>query len=291
MGHKVRPDGQRVNIGLGPRAVRRLARRELGSRVVRELRIPFPPLRRGNKVAMGLIGLIWFVLAAMIEWVAAGPSVFGVLVGSDGILRGEVWRLLTAFLVHHPAGLGSAFHPLGTALGLYFLGTALEEQWGTKRYLLVLLFAGVFASTLQVLLGFVIPWVHAPLFYGGLGVVDAVAVAWALSFRDRQVNLFFAFPVTPRSMIFFIICMNILFGVVLGARHEGLVTPFAGMLAGWMGADGSPVRKIYLQWRFKRLQGQSEALRGVKAQRVPHLRVVKGGASGPESKPKKEMLN
>jgi hypothetical protein len=76
---------------------------------------------------------------------------------------------------------------------------------------------------------------------------------------------------------------------VLGARQEGLVTPFAGMLAGWMGADGSPVRRVYLQWRFKRLQAQSEALRGVRTQRVPHLRVVKGG--GGEGKPNKEMLN
>ncbi|NUO51349.1 MAG: rhomboid family intramembrane serine protease [Polyangiaceae bacterium] len=258
---------------------------------MRELRIPFPPLRRGNKAALLLIGAIWIVLASMVEYVDAAPSIFGALVGTDSILRGEVWRLVTSFVVHNPAGLGSAFHPIGTAAGLYFLGTSLEEQWGTKRYLLFLLFAGVFAATLQVLLGAVIPWVHAPIFYGGIGVVDAVAVAWALSFRDRQVNLFFAFPVTARSMIFFILCINILFGVVLGARYEGLVTPFAGMLAGWMGADGSPVRKLYLQWRFKRLQSQSEALRGVKAQRVPHLRVVKGGASGPESKPKKEMLN
>jgi membrane associated rhomboid family serine protease len=238
---------------------------------------------------MGLLAGLWVALAAVGYWAADGLDLFALLAGSDAVFSGQVWRLVTSFLIHQPIGAGSAWHLLGSLLGLYFLGTSVEEQWGAKRYLLFLLFAGVFASTCQLLLGAVVPYVHTPLFYGAIGVVDAVAVAWALSFRDRQVNLFFAVPVSARGMIFFILCMNILFGVVLGARQEGLVTPFAGMLAGWMGADGSPVRKLYLQWRFQRLKSQSEALRGVKAQRVPHLRVVKGGLT--ESKPDKEMLN
>ncbi len=254
---------------------------------MRELRIPLPRLGRGTKVALILTAAVWVVVASAGYWMDDGLTLFGWLAGTDAILRGQVWRLATAWLVHDPV---SAWHVVTTGIGLYFLGTSLDESWGTKRYLLFLLGSGVFASMCQVLLGAVVPYVHAPVFYGGVGVVDAVAIAWALSFRDRQVNLFFAMPMSPRGLVLFIFAMNVVFGVILGARHEGLVTPFAGMLAGWMGADGSPVRKVYLQWRFRSLQKQSESLRGVRAQRVPHLRVVKGGA-GREAKPDKEMLN
>ena len=254
---------------------------------MRELRIPLPRLGRGTKVALVLTAGLWLVVAASGYWMDDGLALFGWLVGSDAILQGQVWRLATSWLVHDPV---SAWHVVTTALGLYFLGTGLDERWGTKRYLLFLFAAGTFASLCQVLLGAAVPYVHAPAFYGGIGLVDAVAIAWALSFRDRQVSLFFAMPMSPRGLILFIFAMNVVFGVILGARHEGLVTPFAGMLAGWMGADGSPVRKLYLQWRFRSLQKQSESLRSVRAQRVPHLRVVKGGG-GRDVKPDKEMLN
>jgi membrane associated rhomboid family serine protease len=260
---------------------------------VRELRIPFPPLRRGNKVAMAVLAIAWIAVASVGYWADDGLDLFAWLAGSDAILKGEAWRLLTSFIVHQPVGSGSLWHLFTSLLGLYFLGTSLEERWNTKRYLLFLVASGLFASACQVLLGALIPYVHAPMYYGAVGVVDAVAIAWALSFRDGKVQLFFAVPINPKGLILFILGINILFGVVLGARHEGLVTPFAGMLAGWMGADGSPLRRVYLQWRFKSLQSQSEALRGVRAQRVPKLRVVKGGRAGEgeEGKPKKEMLN
>jgi cobalt-zinc-cadmium resistance protein CzcA len=57
-------------------------------------------------------------------------------------------------------------------------------------------------------------------------------------------------------------------------------------------ADGSPLRRFYLQWKFRRLQSQSESLRGIRAaivrEKKPNpagLRVIKGGKSD------KDLLN
>lgn len=242
-----------------------------------QLTFGLPKPGRVLTVAMILVGALWVLFAVGLNWAGASPTTFELLVGSDAVWRGQIWRLLTNFLVHQPAGPGASSHLLTTLMGLYFLGSSLEERWGGRRFALFLVGSGVFASVLQLLLGLVISTLHADVFYGGLGVVDAVAVAWALSFKDRQVRLFFVLPVSGMGLILFVLAMNVLYVLAVEGRHEGLITPFGGMLAGFLFADGSPLRKAYLQWKFRRLQGQSAALRGVRAQNIPNLRVIKGG--------------
>lgn len=245
--------------------------------------------------AMVTVTAVWILFATGINWAGSGVDVFGLLTGSDDILRGQVWRLVTSFIVHQPSGPGSVGHLLTTLMGLYFLGSSLEESWGGKRLAWFMLLSGTFASLMQVLVGALITNLHQATFYGALGVVDAIAIAWALSFKDRQVRLFFVLPVSGKGLIIFVVALNVLYILANEVRREGLVTPFGGMLAGWMLADGSPLRRFYLQWKFRRLQSQSESLRGVRAALVtekrekranaPGLRVIKGG------KTDKDLLN
>lgn len=256
--------------------------------------VGFPKPGRALLGAMVAVFGVWLLFAIGINWGQAGRDVFALLVGSDDILRGEVWRLITGFVVHLPSGNGATSHMLSTVLGLYFLGASLEEKWGGRRFLLFLVLSGAFGALCQVLVGAVVPQLHQATFFGGLGVVDAIAVAWALSFRDRQVRLFFVLPVTGRGLLFFIVGLNVLYAIAVEHKAEGIVTPFGGMLAGWMGADGSPLRRVYLQWKFRRLQSQSESLRGMKAALGaksgkaggPKLRVIEGG-----NKRDKDLLN
>ncbi len=245
--------------------------------------------------AMVTVAAVWILFATGINWAGGGVDVFGLLTGSNEILGGQVWRLLTSFILHQPTGPGSVGHLLTTMMGLYFLGSTLEESWGAKRFAWFIILSGAFASLMQVLVGALITNLHQATFYGGLGVIDAIAIAWALSFKDRQVRLFFVLPVSGKGLIIFVVAINVLYILANEVRREGLVTPFGGMLAGYLLADGSPLRKYYLQWKFRRLQGQSESLRGVRAALVtdkrekranaPGLRVIKGG------KTDKDLLN
>lgn len=247
---------------------------------------------------------IWVFFAVSINWGNAGSGAFEALVGSDAILRGQVWRLLTSMLLHQPKGPGSVGHLLTTLFGLYFLGASLEERWGKRRFLGFLVGAGVFAAALQVLVGALIPTLHngmvlnghgEPVFYGALGVVDAIAIAWALSFRGQQVRLFFVLPVSGFGMIMFVIAMNVLYVLAMETRHEGLVTPFGGIIAGFLFAEGSPVRRAFLKWKLGRLQGRSAALNdlggGFGKSRPAHLRVIRGGQSDDDKKLDKNLLN
>ena len=100
--------------------------------------------------------------------------------------------------------------------------------------------------------------------------------------------MFFVLPVSGKGLIVFVVGLNVLYLIALESRPEGLAGPFGGMLAGWLLADGSPLRRFYLQWRFKRLQTASQSLRSLGVQRGPSLRVIEGGGG---KKPDKRTLN
>lgn len=256
--------------------------------------IAFPKPGRALKGVMAFLGLLWVALAVGMNWVGMGPSVFGWFTGSsDQVFSGQFWRLLTAAMVHSPNAPGQIIF---TLLGLYFLGCSLEERWGGRRMLMFLAASASFAYLMQAIFGSLISQLQQPVWFGGLGMVEAVAVAWALSFRERQVRLFFILPVTGNMLLGFIFVMSVLNVIAVQAPPEGLVTPFGGMLAGYLFGDTSPLRRLYLQWRFKQLQAQSEALRGASTvsarRRAAGLRVIKGGADDDdEPPPDKRYLN
>ncbi len=237
---------------------------------------------------MVTVTAVWVLFAVGINWGGGGEALFLRLVGSNDILHGEVWRLVTAWIVHQPTGAGSSGHLLTTLLGLYFLGATLEQRWGARRFVLFMVGSGVLAALLQVLLGKLIPPLHSPQFFGALGVIDAIAVAWALSFKGQQVRLFFVLPVSGTGLILFVLAVNVLYVLSMEARREGLVTPFGGMLAGYLFAEGSPVRRKYLEWKLARL-GQQKVKLASMSKAASHLSVIEGGRSS--KKPDKSLLN
>ena len=253
------------------------------------------------KPKKGLLGLlvaitaIWVFFAAGITWGGADGRIFELLAGTSDVFR-EPWRVYTVFtnvFLHRPTGPGSVSHLLTTLMLIYFLGASLEERWGTKRFLMFTIGSAWFASALQLCLGTLIghlkPSLAQPFYFGGLGMGEAIAVAWAMSFKDRQVRLFFVLPVSGFGLIVFTFAMNILYLIANDTRYEGLVTPFGGMLAGYLFSDASPLRRWYLQARFNQLQKQSASLRKLRTESAARLRVIDGGAS--QKRPDKSMLN
>lgn len=241
---------------------------------------------RPGKALVGMmvvVGCIWVMFALGLNWAGAGGGVLEPFLGvSERVLSGEVWRLLTAPLIHSP---NDPWHLMMTLLGLYFLGTSLEERWGARRMLAFLFGSAAFAFALQVAVGALLPKLSQSVFYGGLGMVEAVAVAWALAHRYATVRLFFVLPVTGTMLLVFIFVLSVLNVIAMRAPPEGLITPFGGMLAGYLFGDFSPLRRFYLRLRFRQLQAQSAALRRVPAARgrsgSAPFRVIPGGQKEP----------
>ena len=245
----------------------------------------FPRPGKTLTAAMLLVGCSWVALAIAVNYGGASERVVEPVLGvPELILRGELWRLFTAALVHDP---GAPSHVLSTLLGLFFLGPSLEDRWGSRRMALFLVSSAGFAFAAQVVVGLFVAKLHAGAFFGGIGVVEAIAVAWALQNKDRTVQLFFVLPVSGMALLGFVFLMSVMNVIAQHAPPEGLVTPFGGMLAGYLLSDSSPLRRWYLKLRLSRIEAQTLALKTKPAPRrvdSPSLRLIHGQKDAPKRK-------
>lgn len=252
---------------------------------------------RPGKAQLGLmvgVFVVWLIFAIGLNWGGASTDLFEILVGNtSAILHGEVWRLFTAPFMHAPSGPGAVGHMLWAVLGIYFLGTRLEEAWGSARFLRFVLFTAVLSYLLQMVVQVVLPGslgarLVGDAWFGLMPAITAISIAWALTFRGETVRLMFVLPVTSSMLIAFIIVMALLRVAVADMQPEGLIAPFGGMLFGWLlgGGSPSPLRKAWLKLRLAQLD--SEARREGKRKRPrPNpggLRVIPGGRTDDDDK-------
>lgn len=245
-------------------------------------------------VMLGLLA-IWLVFALAINWGgAAGASFLALCSNTEAVLGGQVWRLLSAPLLHMPSG--TVWHLISVLLGLYFLGTSLEQEWGPRRLLRFLALTSVLSYGLQVLIDWALPAsVGAKLVpehaFGAMPAVQAVAIAWASSFKGRTVHLFFVLPISSRGLILFVVGISVLYLIAGATPPSGHVAMFAGMGLGWLlgGGTPSPMRRAYLSFRLSRLEAEARRDSQLRRQRAKSsgLRVIPGGQgrerSGPTS--------
>jgi membrane associated rhomboid family serine protease len=237
---------------------------------------------------MVALGAIWLMFAIAVNWAGATEDLFFLFCGStERILHGEVWRLFTAPLMHLPSG--TVWHILSAILGLFFLAPSLEAKWGTGRMLRFLLLSSVIAYGFQMLCEIALPPTLAgrlvpEYWFGSFPALEAIAIAWALSFRGQVVRLWFVLPVSSSGMVLFIIAMSALRVVAAAPGTEGLLSPFGGMFAGWLlgASTPSPLRRLYLRLRLAQLDREAaRGARDTKARRkASSLRVIEGGRSG-----------
>lgn len=245
---------------------------------------PGPGLRA---VLLGLFS-VWLTLALAINFGGADPALFFALTGNvDDILHGQLWRLLTAPLVHVPTG--SLRHILGALLGLYFLSPSLEQSWGTRRFLGFLGLSALSAYLVQLL--FVLAWpslgqrLVPAHWFGAMPVVSAISIAWALHFKARTLHLMMVLPITGKTLLWLTVGFNLLAVIALEDAPHGRLAPFGAMLAGWLlgGGTPSPLRRWWLQRKLRRLDAQARREAQERRRAASHLRVVQGGKAPPRS--------
>jgi membrane associated rhomboid family serine protease len=241
-------------------------------------------LPRPGKVLLWVIGVllaIWLFFAVSVNWANVDGEAFTFLAGNtDKILHFQVWRLVTAGLLHHPRSIN---HILFALLGLYFLGPTLESRWGGRRFLFFLIASSTTAFALQFAAEALLPEsiaskIGQEYWFGSMGAVEAIAIAWAVSNRAQTVRLFFVLPVTGNGLILFVIGVSLLMVITRSQTYEGLITPFGGMLAGYLfGADTpSPARRFFLRVRYLWIARRAARYRRTTG---PKLRVIEGGES------------
>lgn len=255
-----------------------------------------PKPGRVLKGVMLALFAVWLAFALGMNWGGVPPETFYLFAGSTKlILEGEVWRIFTAPLLHVPSVGGIAF----VLIGLYFLTPTLEEQWGGPRLLRFLalssLFAYGFQSILELALGASLSAkLVGEYWMSFVPAIEAIAIAWALTFKGQTVRLFFVLPVTSRGLILFVVGMSVLYVITLERPMCGLLAPFGGMIAGYLfgGGTPSPARRFWLSMRLARLEREAQRDRQARKARVrgSSLRVLPGAredADGPDDDDKK----
>ena len=128
----------------------------------------------------------------------------------DGLLHGEIWRIITFIFVPNTSG---AFMLLIALYFYYWIGSTLERQWGTAKFNLYY-FSGVLLTVIGTVLASLISGTNFTI-VGTEYVNLSMFLAFAALYPDAQVLLFFIIPI---KMKWLAILDAVLFAVdILGA--------------------------------------------------------------------------
>ncbi|MCB0281437.1 MAG: rhomboid family intramembrane serine protease [Calditrichae bacterium] len=104
----------------------------------------------------------------------------------------KIWQLVTYMFLH-----GGFWHIFFNMFILWMFGTELEYSWGTKEFLKYYFLTGIGGGILNLLLS------GEPTI-GASAAVYGIMVAYAISFPDRLVYIYFLFPVKVKYLMGFL---------------------------------------------------------------------------------------
>ncbi len=155
-----------------------------------------PPLTKLNKGILIATG-VCFLLASILKAIGAFSLVSVLGLSASGLFHGLVYQLVT-----YPFVEVQLMSVLFNGLVVWFIGSELEAQWGTKIYLrfLLLVVAGVgLIFTLVNLVFFFGTPMYSASLHGLSGINFALLIAYSLLFPDRQMAFMMIFPVRART--------------------------------------------------------------------------------------------
>jgi rhomboid protease GluP len=107
-------------------------------------------MRRVPPVTIALVVVLGTVFAGEVAFEALQSTEAIIAAGAlyrDAVLDGEVWRLVTAMMLH-----GSGEHLVSNAIGLFILGMVCEHAFGRAQFVLLFVASGVAGSLVSLLL-------------------------------------------------------------------------------------------------------------------------------------------
>lgn len=198
----------------------------------------------GIKILLLANGLV-FLLQAI--WGSHIVPVFG-LHPVDVWTRGFVWQLATYMFLH-----GGLFHILFNLFALWMFGRSLENVWGTRAFIKYFLVTGIGAGIITT----ITPFNFNNVVIGASGAVLAVLFAYARTWPNNPIYIYFLFPVRAKYFVGFMILIDLL--AVAGMPQAGNVahiTHLGGVLVGWLYLLRSEGRLFSFSrwWKDRRLR-------------------------------------
>jgi membrane associated rhomboid family serine protease len=200
-----------------------------------------PPLTRGVKW-LGGVTLAVSVLAAVLGDGAASLVRAVVFLPAD-FFHGRVWTPLTyTFLNPDPFSL------LFALLGLWLLGAALEQQWGTRRFVIFYFLTGAAGAVATGLLGFVSSHIMTHAYFGNWASLEGLMAAFAVLLPDAQIFLYII-PVQAKWMLPISAGITVLFMLMNVSAWYAYLPQLFGLGAGVLFAGGVAPANFLLRFR------------------------------------------
>jgi membrane associated rhomboid family serine protease len=247
---------------------------------------------RVTTIAMSAVGALWLTFTVSLHWAGLSPDVFALFCGNTlHVLHGQVWRLLTAPLMHGPEGV---WHALGVVITLYFFGVPMEKAWGQRRYARFLVAVMLGGSLIQALFDVALPLevrsYFAPNYwFGGGGVASALVVAWGMNNRGQVVRLYGILPLSATVIMVMSVAMPLFYLLFRETPREGVFGWLGACGVGWLlgASTPSPLRRYWLNLRLSRLDAEVAREAQERKRRVErsNLKVIEGGRAKPASPP------
>lgn len=105
------------------------------------------------------------------------------------VLHGQIWRLVTYVLIP----TSGSFWLIISLFFYYWLGETLERLWGSAKFT-VYYVSGALLTSLATLLVYFIDGISMPV-YGASYVNTALFMAYALTYPDAMVRIYFILPI------------------------------------------------------------------------------------------------
>ncbi len=189
-----------------------------------------PPLTKGVKwLAIATVAVS--VLVPLLKNFAGFDSAEVMVALLPDLVRHSkiVWTPLTySFLERDPLGLIFAL------LGLWFIGSMLEQRWGTRRFVVFYFATSVFAALATTLLSFFVPAIGEYPYAGNWAAIEAMVVAIAVQMPDVQFFMYLFFvrakwmlPISAGTVLLYVIMYGpvrfipVIFGLAAGLLLAG----------------------------------------------------------------------
>jgi membrane associated rhomboid family serine protease len=146
------------------------------------------------------------------------------LVPEAVISKFALWQLVSYLFLH--AGL---LHLAINMLMLLFFGSSLEVAWGGKQFLKYYFFCGIAAAVCSIAFA----WGSPVPIVGASGAIFGLLVAYAKTFPESVILLFFVFPVKVRYAVIFLAVINLLGAISAPGDDTAYLTHLAGGVFGY----------------------------------------------------------
>jgi membrane associated rhomboid family serine protease len=223
-----------------------------------------------HKLAIALVGVsvIQGILNNTLLLLVPSRTLFGL----------EIWRPFTALLV-----AVSPMEIIFGALIVYSIGGALEQSWGRKRFLKVILGIPLLAELFTLLFFAIIPGLYDVPYHGASSLITTIWIAFGLraAYSGQLLN-FWGAPIQGKTFALIGLGFVVLTGVfssfllVLPDLFAALFTYSYMYRRRWFDLTEvkGKIELSYYNWKLKRLKNRSG------------LRVVKGSRDDEDLKPK-----